>query len=351
MIRTCREQKGLSQEELGQVVGVTRQTIAAWEKTERVPSIEQLGKIAKALGVPVDLLFGQRETVEPTLLFRADVPSVLSSELRRFLTRKAEDYAVVEKLTGSFPVIPESRPMAEEDISFIETVARDIRDWLGVEDAPLGDVLTLLEAKGLKVIPQPLPNEVSGFSAYTEDLGGVIFVNSGHATERQFFTGLHELAHLIFHRKEYSAPSGITTKSDPRERMANGIAGAVLLSRTQIENELKSYRNRWIPEPLLRDMKYRYSVSMRTILLRAEQVGIISKRQMGMQIGKINAAYGKDKEGYELPEPIAGRRLQRLVYRALADEKITVSRAAEILGTSIVDVRNELAQWYWGAAA
>jgi DNA-binding XRE family transcriptional regulator len=39
MIRVCREQKGLSQEELGQKVGVTRQTIAAWEKNERAPSV------------------------------------------------------------------------------------------------------------------------------------------------------------------------------------------------------------------------------------------------------------------------------------------------------------------------
>ena len=352
MIRTCREQKGLSQEELGQAVGVTRQTIAAWERNDRQPSVEQIGRIAKTLGVPLDLLFGEVETEQPTLLFRADVPSVLSDDLRHYLTRKAEDYAVVEKLTGSFPVIPESRPMAaEDDLYFVEAVARDIRDWLGVEDAPLGDVLTLLEAKGLKVIPQGLPAEVSGFSAYTDDLGGVIFVNSAHATERQFFTGLHELVHLIFHRKEYAAPAAAASKSDPRERMANGVAGAVLLPRPLVENELRSYRNRWIPEPLLADLKYRYSVSMRTILYRAEQVGIITKRQFGMQIGKLDKAYGKNAEGNPLPQPKAVRRLERLTYRALADDKITVSRAAEILGTSIIEVRNELAGWYGGAAA
>lgn len=348
MIRTCREQKGISQEELGQAVGVTRQTIAAWEKSERTPSIEQLGKVARALGAPVDLLIGEAADTEPTLLFRADVPSVLSDDVRRFLTRKAEDYAAIEKLTGSVPVIPESRPVTDYDFHFVEYVARQIRDWLGVEDAPLGDVLTLLETKGLKVMPETLPNEVSGFSAYTEDLGAVIFVNAKHATERRFFTALHELAHLVFHRKEYAAPSAPTIKGDPREKLANHIAGAVLLPSNLVEAELKYYRNRWIPEPLLGDLKYRYSVSMRTILYRAEQIGILNKRQMDMQIGKINSACGKENEPYPLPEPKAGRRLSRLVYQALADEKITISRAAEVLGASVFDVRNSLTAWHEG---
>ena len=348
MIRICREQKGMSQEELGQKVQVTRQTIAAWEKKERVPTIEQLGRVAKALGVSVDLLIGKRATVEPTLLFRADVPSVLSDDLRRFLTRKAQDYAVVEKVTGSFPVIPESRPVMEYDFFFVESVAREIRDWLGVEEAPLGDALSLLEAKGIKIVPQALPNEVSGFSAYTNELGGVIFINSSHPTERQFFTALHELAHLVFHRKEYDAPGEPVRKSDPREKLANHIAGAVLLPRTLVEGELKSYRNRWIPEPVLGDMKYRYSTSMRTILYRAEQIGIISKKQMGVQIGKLNSRYGKDDEGYELTPPKALRRLNRLVYRALFDQKITASRAAEILGVPLLQVREELSSWYEG---
>jgi len=67
-----------------------------------------------------------------------------------------------------------------------------------------------------------------------------------------------------------------------------------------------------------------------------------------MQIGKINSVHGKDKEGYELPAPKAVRRLTRLAYRALTDEKVTISSTAEVLGLSIVDVRNELTQWYQG---
>ncbi|WP_119278167.1 helix-turn-helix domain-containing protein, partial [Calidithermus roseus] len=37
-IQPLREQRGLSQTDLGNKVGVTRQTIAVWEKGERMPS-------------------------------------------------------------------------------------------------------------------------------------------------------------------------------------------------------------------------------------------------------------------------------------------------------------------------
>lgn len=347
MIRACREQAGLTQEELGKKVGVTRQTIAAWENRERHPSLEQLGRLAKALGVALDLLVEPMAEAAPTLLFRADMPSALSPELRALLSRKVEDYAAVEQLAGAEPVVPESRKAAGFDPFTIDTHAARIRDWLGAENAPLGDVLSLLENNGVKVILYPLPQTVSGFSAYTEELGGVIIVNSAHPTERQYFTALHELVHLIFHRTEYRTPSATPVKGkDPREKLADAVAGAILLPRTVIEEGLGFYRNRWIPEPVLLDIKKRYSVSMRTILIRAEQVELISRKQLGQQLGKLNNKYGPEGEGtFQLQKPDTLCRLERLVFLTLADEKITASRAAEVLGKPLVEVRSRLMEW------
>ncbi len=86
-IRAYREQVGLSQEELGQKVGVTRQTIAAWETGDRDPSLVQLTKIAKQLDMSVELLLNLEpadEVAQPEvcLLFRADEPSALTPTLQ-----------------------------------------------------------------------------------------------------------------------------------------------------------------------------------------------------------------------------------------------------------------------------
>ena len=351
ILRELRELAGMTQDALGETVGVTRQTIAVWESGDRQPTIEQLGRLARALGVSLDLFIVKDTGTEPVLLFRADMPSALSQDLRFILTQKVEDYASIEQIVGADPVLPESRKMPELGIDSIDTHAERIRSWLGVENGPLGDVLALLEDRGIKVIQCPLPQQVSGFSAYTEEHGGVIIVNADHAAERQYFTAIHELIHLIYHRSEYRRPTASTVKGkDPREKFADAVAGAVILPRSATEEELGFYQNRWIPEPVLQYIKKRYYVSMKTVLFRAEQAGIISPKQRGQQMGKLIEKHGKADEGERLEKPKMPSRLERLVFQALADEKISSSRAAEILGRPIFDIRNELLTWVDGEA-
>jgi len=350
LIRIYREQAGLPQADLGRSLGVTRQTIAAWEKGDREPSVVQITQIAQALGIAVELLLPSTHDIPAVedrgLMFRADEPAALTPQLRAALSRKADDYTFVEHLAGEVPTLPEMRPLDGYDAHVVEAVAREIRDWLGMgEGCPLGDAVALLEAKGLKVILHPLPDEISGFSGYTETSGASIFINANHPTDRKFFTGLHELAHLIFHRQDYRRPNEKATRHDPREKVANHFAGAVLLPEEVIRRELYGYRNRWLPEPLLSDMKRRYGVSMRTVLYRAAQAGLISQKQQGQQIGQLNKKYGADKEGVELPPIQHLTRLERIVFLALLKEEITISRAAEILGKPLAEVREALNDW------
>ena len=51
-----RKKSGLSQEQLGEKVNVTRQTISNWELDETSPNPEQLKLLSKALNVSVDEL-------------------------------------------------------------------------------------------------------------------------------------------------------------------------------------------------------------------------------------------------------------------------------------------------------
>jgi Zn-dependent peptidase ImmA (M78 family)/transcriptional regulator with XRE-family HTH domain len=342
-IRVYREQIGMSQEELGACLGVTRQTIAAWENGDRAPSLDQLTKIARALSVPMDVLLGEEGEEAPSLLFRADNPESLGPELRVLLTRKAQDYATIERLTGELSALPPSHNLLGYDPVIAEAMGREIRDWLGVEQAPLGDALSLLETRGIKVILHPLPAVVSGLSAYTEDLGGVIFVNSEHPTERQYFTALHELGHLIFHRREYGRPQ--LGKDKEKEDLVNHFAGAVLMPQGVVEKELRNYRRQWIPEPLLQDLKLRYQISMRTILIRAYQINLITPAQKRQQYDALDHKYGRTSELPVLPPPRTLCRLERLVYLALLKEEITTSRAAEIMGKPLVEVRQALQEW------
>lgn len=56
-IKTYREQKGLTQEQLGEAVSVSRQTIVAMEKGNYEPSLGLAMKLAKYFKVPLEELF------------------------------------------------------------------------------------------------------------------------------------------------------------------------------------------------------------------------------------------------------------------------------------------------------
>lgn len=362
-IRELRERLNLNQDALGANVGVTRQTIAAWEKGQRIPSVTQLSAIAHALDVPVELLLRQEPTANQprvSVLYRADKRSALTETDEALMTRKASDYAFVERIMGALSWLPESRPLYTFEPELIEQVAQETRDSLGVENAPLGDALSLLERRGLKIVRTRLPDGVFGFSAYSDEWGAIAFVNRSKAAdseaggladmpyERQVFTAFHELGHLIFHRREYREPTLIEGRRDHREDTANYFAGAVLVPAQALRADLSGYRHRWLPLPLLCDLKLRYGVSVQTLLYRAANLDIISDRQKGQQFGDLRKRfphnYGEPTEP-ACPSSCTMPRLERLVFDALVNDKLGESRGAEILGWSQQQVRDKLEIW------
>ncbi|MGB4942740.1 MAG: helix-turn-helix transcriptional regulator [Candidatus Moraniibacteriota bacterium] len=56
-IECLRRERGLTQEELAQQVGVTRQTVIALEKGNYVPSVLLALRIARFFGLPVETIF------------------------------------------------------------------------------------------------------------------------------------------------------------------------------------------------------------------------------------------------------------------------------------------------------
>lgn len=57
-ILKLRKEKNLSQEQLGEKINVTRQTISNWELDETAPNPEQLKLLSKTLNISVDELIG-----------------------------------------------------------------------------------------------------------------------------------------------------------------------------------------------------------------------------------------------------------------------------------------------------
>lgn len=69
-IQSYRKALGMSQEELGQKLFVSRQTISLWEKGQTVPTIENLIRLKEIFGVPVDKILDDENHMEEN----ADLP-------------------------------------------------------------------------------------------------------------------------------------------------------------------------------------------------------------------------------------------------------------------------------------
>lgn len=61
-LKEIRRKRGLTQENLAKMVGVTRQTIIAVEKARFVPSVKLALELAHALEIPFDQVFWLEES-------------------------------------------------------------------------------------------------------------------------------------------------------------------------------------------------------------------------------------------------------------------------------------------------
>ena len=63
ILKTMREKKGLTQEQLAQQVMVTRQAVSRWETGETVPSSDTLKLLSRLYDVSINTLLGSPRTL------------------------------------------------------------------------------------------------------------------------------------------------------------------------------------------------------------------------------------------------------------------------------------------------
>jgi len=87
-----RKRAGLSQEQLSEQVGVSRQAVGKWESGQALPDIENLIRLSRVLGTTVDALLGMEtgETKAEGALTTAEVEALLKEQENRTLAREQE---------------------------------------------------------------------------------------------------------------------------------------------------------------------------------------------------------------------------------------------------------------------
>lgn len=60
-IKTCRQNAGMSQEKVAELLGVSRQAVTKWEVNQSAPNTENLFKLAEIFGTTVDMLLDSND--------------------------------------------------------------------------------------------------------------------------------------------------------------------------------------------------------------------------------------------------------------------------------------------------
>jgi transcriptional regulator with XRE-family HTH domain len=99
-IARLRKGRGLTQEELGDKVGVTSQAVSKWETDISAPDVMILVKLADILGVSVDSLLGSEHSKETTLL----VPVEERKDINRMTFKITIDSSDGDKVRINLPM-------------------------------------------------------------------------------------------------------------------------------------------------------------------------------------------------------------------------------------------------------
>jgi Zn-dependent peptidase ImmA (M78 family)/DNA-binding XRE family transcriptional regulator len=337
---SARKMAGLSLAALADKTGnvVTRQAINKYEKGKMKPSSDALIALSRALGVKPDYFFRESNVSMVDMQFRkksllgAKESESIKHRTLEFLERyieietRLQDRAVFEN-----PIATSLREIG--NFAGIESAAADLRKRWKLGEAPIFDLVELLEDHGIRIFEIRTSDRFHGISAQAGDIP-VIAVNLNDDSVRRRFTMAHELGHILlgFEEKE---------DSKQREKLCHAFAGALLLPKAVILSELGGKRRTKISVLELVKLKEIYGISIQAIMMRAHLLGIVSDATYKKFWAMVNAKGWKRKEPGEYPGMERANRFEQLVHRAAAEELITLSKAAELLNLPLSAFREK----------
>lgn len=315
----ARKRREYSKKGLADAVGVTERMINFYESRARkkAPSAETLAKIASVLRFPTEFFSGD-DLEEPALesaSFRA-LRSMTSAQ--REAAYAAGTLAIhVSKWIEERFILPEATIPSLRGFDNPEAAAQALRVEWRLGERPIGNLIHLLEAHGVRIFSLPTDSKkVDAFSVWQSQTP-FLFVNTAKTGERVRFDAAHELAHLTLHR--HGKPSGRTAESE-----ADRFAGAFLMPRGSVLARVP--RNP--PLRIVISKKHEWGVAASALTHRLHEVGLAtdwSYRGLCIELAK----HGWDKEIEPMPKE--GSQILSKVLTALRAEGLRYSTIARDL--------------------
>jgi Zn-dependent peptidase ImmA (M78 family)/DNA-binding XRE family transcriptional regulator len=323
-LELARKRRGFTKVALAGPVGISIRTLTEYESGRAEPNAVVLQRLAETLDFPTHFFEGDDvEMPSPdSATFRARA-SLSARERDRALGGMALARMLVNYLGERFdlpePEVPDLIGMQPEG------AAATVRAAWGLGERPIGDMIRLLESKGVRVFSLvESSRKLDAFAVWSEAVP-YIFLNVTKSAERSRFDAAHELAHLVLHRE--GRPEGQRAEFE-----ANRFAAAFLMPQSQVMA---------LPPGLatidtLRHAKKRFGVSMVALAHRMWELGLIKDwhyHTLCVQFSQL---------GYRTaePEPLPPERSQLLdkVFTMLREDGVSKRDVAGAIGIHVRDL-------------
>ena len=343
-LHRARVLKGLSLQQVADLLGdISKQALSKYEKGRDTPNSTRLLRLAEVLGVSPEYFFRPDSVELGEVDFRkhsafgkkhqAAIKEQVREHLERYL--EAERLFDVAASEGIFSRWRERFAATHADEA--EQAAQRLRQEWDLGSNPIANLTETLEEQGIKVVGLKAHDKFDGLCAVVNDgADAVIVSNTERPGERQRFNLAHELGHLVMRMPE----SLHGTQGE--ENLCHRFAGAFLFPAEQVRASFGEHRKRVLLEEFLLAKK-EWGLSIQATLRRLYDLNIVSEGTYRSTFRHWSAR-GFRKCEPEALKPEASYRLRQLVCRALAEDLVTPSRAAELLNVRLAHVESLMAE-------
>jgi len=345
-IKRAIKESNLSQEKVSKKINISRQTLNNYINGITLIDFEKLLGIADLTGRGIDFFYKTNQFFG-NYKFRSDVS--IDRKLRIKFEESIRKYDEIEKINKIYPHYLDIAVYLDRfDRKYIASMAEKVRCLFEIDlNSPIANPIYELEKNDIKIIQFKAGNrDISGFSAYNQKSGYCIFLNSECTIERRFFTAVHELAHLIFHKNDYEGDIKIE-EENIKEDIANEFAGSFLVPAKLLKEFCEEKFIEKVGFEDVMSLKKYFNVSAKCIIKRLLNEKIINDKEYEDLDKKIDSKISP----YDEYEPIGNDRnienyrFVNLIKKAFFEEKITVSKVSELLVIPVEEANKKVLEW------
>lgn len=275
----ARQSRGLKQKDLAATLGGSPSLISKWESGDysHAPDQAQVTAIAAALSVKPGWFYKSMEAQSEQATFFRSLKSELGAARDKTAAKLYFSYEIFSHLSEriEFPEIDIPDLMGDRDFRSvtsddIEKFANSLRDYWGLGDDPIVDLMLLIENAGVAVTEAYVDSaKLDGVSGWYNGQPIILLAKDKQGGVRRRFDAAHELGHLILHQSVTRAD--LQSNLTLIEEQAMAFAGAFLMPASSFSSGVNG-----TTLDDLADVKLRWGTSIGAMIKRLRSLSLIS---------------------------------------------------------------------------